>query len=72
MNAKTKRMAITGGMVDRVMLRRAIANYIGSEGCSCCRGRDHEEHKAVIARLLKVRRYKDDSGWNFGHYKSNP
>jgi len=30
-------------------LQTAVADYIYSEGCSCCRGRDHDKHGEVIA-----------------------
>lgn len=40
-------------------LRRAVADYMYSEGCDCCRGDDHEDHAAVIAKLLGVPMYSD-------------
>lgn len=50
--------------------RRLISDYMSSEGCSCCRGGDHDEHKEAIAKLLKVPKYKDKSGYNFYKYKT--
>lgn len=35
-------------------LRVAVANYIGSEGCWCCEGDDHDDHGEELARLLDV------------------
>lgn len=56
-------------MVSLVELRAAVANYVESEGCSCCEGADHEKHKTTLAKLLGVRKYKDGSGFNFYHYR---
>ena len=53
-------------------VRRAVAAYIGSEGCYCCEGDQHDEHKAVLAKLLRVRKYKDGSGYDFMHYNTKP
>lgn len=50
------------------ILRTAIADYMRSEGCSCCEGANHDEHKATLARLLKVPKYPDGSGFNFYKY----
>lgn len=45
---------------ERKEIRNAIADYMKSEGCSCCRDRDaHDEAEARIAKLLFVPRYKD-------------
>jgi hypothetical protein len=56
--------------IDIKKLRSLIADYISSEGCSCCRGENHNIHKKRIAELLKVPMYKDKSGYNFGKYES--
>ncbi len=55
---------------ERKEIRTAIADYIRSEGCSCCQGSDHDEHTAIIAKLLKVRKYKDGSGYDFSKYRT--
>lgn len=48
------------------LLRNAVANYMMSEGCSCYRDIDsHNEHKAVLAKLLEVPAYEDGSGYDF-------
>lgn len=58
--------------VDIKNIRRAIADYMWSEGCSCCRSiPDHEEHAEAIAKLLKVKKYKDGSGYDFSKYRTN-
>lgn len=52
-------------------LRRAVADYMGSEGCSCCRDYfAHREHEAVLAKLLRVPKYADGSGFDFGRYQT--
>lgn len=51
-------------------LRRAVADYIGSEGCSCCEGHDHKEHAARLAKLLRVPRYDDGSGYDFPSFRT--
>ena len=56
---------------ERAALRQAVADYMRSEGCSCCRDTDaHREHEARLARLLKVPRYDDGSGFNFARYRT--
>lgn len=52
-------------------LREAMANYMQSEGCSCCQSvDDHKEHTKALAKLLNVPKYKDGSGYNFDKYKT--
>lgn len=51
-------------------VRQAVADYIGSEGCSCCRGSKHEAHAKRLAQLLGVPRYRDGSGYNFGKFET--
>ena len=54
-------------------IRRAVADYMQSEGCSCCRNYEvHQEHKASLAKLLRVPKYKDGSGYNFGRFATEP
>jgi len=49
-------------------IREAVANYMSSEGCSCCEHRDHEEHKRVLAKILNVPQYADKSGYDFHRF----
>ncbi len=59
-------------MADKKEVREAIANYMSSEGCSCCRDDEgHDEHKTKLAGMLDVERYSDNSGWDFYQYRSN-
>lgn len=51
-------------------MKQAIADYMRSEGCSCCRGDDHSDHKVRIAKLLNVPKYSDGSGYDFRKYES--
>jgi len=58
---------------DLQAIRNALADYIGSEGCSCCRNEEaHTEAKKRLAELLEVPLYSDGSGYNFGLFKSKP
>lgn len=51
-------------------IRTAIANYMRSEGCSCCRDYDgHEKNKEVLAKLLNVPKYSDGSGYDFSKFR---
>lgn len=44
----------------RKKLRTAVADYMYSEGCSCCRNCDsHEKHSAILAKLLNAPKYKE-------------
>lgn len=53
-------------------LRTAIADYMQSEGCGCCEGANHLINKEVIAKLLRVPKYKDGSGYDFNRFATNP
>lgn len=53
---------------ERDELRRAVADYKQSEGCSCCQGAHHAEHEARLAKLLRVPKYMDGSGYDFYRY----
>lgn len=56
---------------EREKLRRAVADYMWSEGCACCRNTlQHDRHLAVLGELLKVEKYSDGSGYNFGQYRT--
>ena len=53
-------------------IRSAIADYMKSEGCSCCQDTDkHDKAKERLAKLLRVPKYKDGSGYDFGKYESD-
>jgi hypothetical protein len=52
-------------------MREAVANYMASEGCDCCRdGEAHKLHEAALAKLLKVPEYADGSGYDFGKFET--
>lgn len=55
---------------QRKEIREAVANYMFSEGCSCCEGSDHDEHKTILGKLLRVPMYKDKSGYDFSKFRS--
>ncbi len=52
-------------------IRKAIADYMYSEGCACCEGKDHKDHAEKIAKLLDVQKYEDGSDYNFSQFRSN-
>lgn len=68
--AQLREYATEAVMAERARLRTAVADYMHSEGCSCCRGNDHDEHEAVIAGLLGVAPYSDNSGFDFAPYRT--
>lgn len=52
-------------------IRTAVADYMWSEGCSCCSDRDkHYEDRERLGKLLRVPR-KDDY-YDFQPYRSKP
>jgi len=51
-------------------IRQAIADYMDSEGCSCCQGDDHAKHERRLAELLDVPLYDDKSGYDFTRFRS--
>lgn len=52
-------------------IRRAFADYVFSEGCSCCRNTEvHEEAATELAELLDVPRYDDGSGFDFTRFRT--
>jgi len=52
-------------------IRQAVADYMRSEGCSCCRDEmAHREHTAALAGLLDVPLYPDGSGYNFSQFET--
>ena len=47
-------------------IRVALAEYIKSEGCSCCQNeRTHAEAAEMLALLLDIPKYEDGSGYDF-------
>ena len=38
---------------EKKQIREAVANYMYSEGCSCCQDVDaHKEHEKILAKIL--------------------
>ena len=58
--------------VDMEKVRRTVADYMNSEGCSCCEGRDHKKHRNILGAMLGVDMYDDGSGYDFNKYATNP
>ena len=58
--------------VNLEAVRQAVAEYMYSEGCSCCRDIDaHEVNKKRLAELLNVPLYSDGSGYDFSLFRIN-
>ena len=54
-------------------IRQALADYIQSEGCNCCRNeKPHNEALKILAKMLNVPMYDDKSGYNFNKFATNP
>lgn len=54
-------------------IRRALGDYVASEGCSCCRDTEaHDEAAERLGKLLRVPKYKDGYGScrDFWKYRS--
>ena len=55
--------------MDRLeKIREAVADYITSEGCGCCESDNHDDDAEVLAKLLDVEPYDDNSGYDFYKY----
>ena len=53
-------------------IRKAVADYMQSEGCSCCSNiEEHGKAKKKLAKLLNVPKYDDGSGYNFNKFATN-
>ena len=51
-------------------IRQAVADYMESEGCGCCSNAEvHEKHKEALGKMLRVEKYPDGSGYDFGKYR---
>jgi methionine aminopeptidase len=63
--AKSSRKA-TRRKVTLAEIRRAVADYMASEGCSCCGNYDqHAIDKLALGKLLHAKMYADKSGYDF-------
>ena len=52
-------------------IRQAVADYMYSEGCSCCQNVEaHKKAEAQLASLLNVPAYKDGSGYHFSKFRT--
>ena len=52
-------------------VRTAVADYMRSEGCSCCRNIEaHDRNKAKLGEMLDVPEYSDGSGYDFGKFET--
>lgn len=52
-------------------IRAALANYIYSEGCTCCQNiEEHKKALVVLAGLLEIPMYDDGSGYDVYRFKT--
>ena len=52
-------------------IKQAIADYMATEGCSCCENIDgHNKAKEELALLLDVPKYNDSLGYNFSKFET--
>jgi len=52
-------------------VRVAVADYMRSEGCSCCGDYDqHAKDQIELGKLLRAKKYSDGSGYDFSRWRS--
>lgn len=52
-------------------IRAALADYIATEGCSCCEDTEgHERALKRLAELLNIPTYPDGSGYDTSKFRS--
>lgn len=62
---------MTGEELKLIKIRGALADYIASEGCSCCQSiPEHNKAAKELATLLDVPEYDDGSGYNFYKFRT--
>lgn len=70
---KNTEYKLTKNQAKLDVIRQAVADYMRSEGCSCCRNIEaHEEAKRKLAGLLNVPMYDDGSGYDFNKFATDP
>lgn len=56
------------GKNELALLRAAVAEYMWSEGCSCCRNVDaHDKNREALAKLLRIK--KRDNWYDFSKFR---
>ncbi len=56
---------------ELIKLRAAIADYMYTEGCSCCQNTEgHRQAEEVLAKILIVPKHKDGSGYDFYKFRT--
>ena len=54
---------VSGSLLSEI--RQAVAAYMWSEGCGCCRSDNHDKNGERLAVLLGVKKYEDGSGYDW-------
>ncbi len=56
---------------EKQHVRKLLADYMYSEGCSCCQNIEgHSEAKKALAYLFEVKPFSDGSGYDFTRYRT--
>lgn len=58
-----RKIDVSGSLLSEI--RQAVAAYMWSECCSCCRSDNHGENGERLAELLGVKKYEDGSGYDW-------
>ncbi len=62
---------MTGEEIKMIKIRASLADYVASEGCSCCQNvDDHNKAAKELAKLLDIPEYDDHSGYDFYKFKT--
>jgi hypothetical protein len=62
---------VTSPATPIAAIRRAFADYVWSGGCSCCSVPEKlREAEARIAKLLRIPKFSDGSGYNISRFRS--
>jgi uncharacterized protein (DUF779 family) len=59
-------------MTTLEQIRQALADYMASEGCSCCQNSEaHHEAALRLGKLLDIPAYTDGSGIDFWKFRED-
>jgi hypothetical protein len=56
---------------EKKELRRMVADLLAASGCGCCSDREGwERAQAELAKVLRVPKWLDGSGFNFSKFRT--